>query len=164
MYRLTLILAILSVFSAGAGDNFLAHSSAVVTASPLELNPGQQASFSAQPAPQAPGRRATPPAALSWVRTRDGWERGEYLWLRPGWLGSPTLDPRLVGLLQLLVSLFALLAFPCAKPVPQTVASPTVTERVLGDRMLRTDARPPRHQRRGWPHACPPGVFAEHQA
>lgn len=49
---------------------------------------------------------------LAWVRTVDGWEPSRVLERLPQPAGPPAVDPKLIALLQLGLSVFALLALP----------------------------------------------------
>lgn len=54
---------------------------------------------------------------VMWVRTIDGWEPSTALTISPLPPGPPKLDPLLVALLQVGLSMFALLALPTATRV-----------------------------------------------
>jgi len=61
------------------------------------------------------GRHATSDQpSNSWVRTIDGWEHREMLWLERCAVENPALHPLLVATFQLSASLFVLTAFPGA--------------------------------------------------
>lgn len=62
----------------------------------------------------AQGQRSTSLGhpGTSWVRTSDGWERSDLLWLESRPFVRPALHPLLVAGFQLSASLFALIAFP----------------------------------------------------
>ncbi|MCG8451385.1 MAG: hypothetical protein MI725_17605 [Pirellulales bacterium] len=67
---------------------------------------------------KAQGQRqiAAGDARTMWVRTVDGWENSELLWLESSRFVAPSLHPTLVAGFQLSASLFVLIAFPsCAK-------------------------------------------------
>jgi hypothetical protein len=68
---------------------------------------------------------ATGASLDSWRRTRDGWEHAS--WLTPPTPSpAPTLHPAVVGLLELFLSLAALVAFPAciASTKAQNAAAP----------------------------------------
>ncbi|MCH2113529.1 MAG: hypothetical protein MK171_01270 [Pirellulales bacterium] len=62
----------------------------------------------------AQGQRSTllGHSRTSWVRTSDGWEPSDFLWLESRPFVRPALHPLLVAGFQLSASLFALIAFP----------------------------------------------------
>lgn len=80
-----------------------------------------------------------------WRKTRDGWERPT--WLAPPIEGKPAIHPAVVGIIQLLVSMLALVAFSGessarrARPRAIAIGSP-LPRRVRGRRSSSKRAAP----------------------
>lgn len=72
-----------------------------------------------------------PPADLSWRRTRDGWQRATWL-ADPIPVHRPALHPAVVGTLELLLSMTALVAF--AEAPPRNSRPRTFPKRTTGPR------------------------------